>query len=440
MNIEHDKIKFEKEKFCNLFARKPKNIGFISTRLAGTDGVSLETSKWAKFFEKEGFTCFYFAGECDRAPERSYIVNEAHFKHPDIREIHQNSFGVLKRSDQTSQKTHKLRLRLKNHLYKFIGQFKIDLLITENSLTIPLNIPLGIAITEIISETGISTIAHHHDFFWERQVFMTNAVWEYLNMAFPPHLPQISHVVINSSANNQLSLRTGISPTIIPNVMDFDNPPEPIDDYASDVKNAFGVEDDQLFILQPTRVVKRKKIELAIELINKLGKKAKLVISHASGDEGYDYECRVKEYACLMGVDTIFVSDIINEKRGFTESGKKIYTLNDIYPHADLVTYPSDFEGFGNAFLEAIYFRKPIMVNAYSIYSMDIKPKGFSTIEINGYITDKTIIQVERVLADKKFREKMVDHNYEIAKTFYSYSVLCKKLKNLLMECTTCEF
>ncbi|MCD4777380.1 MAG: glycosyltransferase family 4 protein [Desulfobacterales bacterium] len=440
MNIVNDEIKTEKEDFCDLFTHKPQHVGFISTRLAGTDGVSLETSKWAHFFEKEGFTCFYFAGECDCAPERSYIVDEAHFKHPDIREIHQNCFRLEKRSDNISRKIHELRLRLKKHLYNFIRQFKIDLLVAENCLTIPLNIPLGIAIAELISETAIPTIAHHHDFFWERQAFMRNAVWEYLNMAFPPHLPQIQHVVINSSANNQLSLRTGISPTIIPNVMDFDNPPEPIDDYACDVKKALGVEDDQLLILQPTRVVKRKRIELAIELINRLGKKAKLVISHASGDEGYGYECRVKEYADMLGVDTIFVSDIINEKRGFTESGKKIYTLNDIYPYADLVTYPSDFEGFGNAFLEAIYFRKPIMVNAYSIYSMDIRPKGFSVIEINGYITDESTKHVKKVLEDEKLRKKMVDHNYKIAKTCYSYSVLHKKLKNLLTECIQCDY
>jgi hypothetical protein len=54
---------------------------------------------------------------------------------------------------------------------------------------------------------------------------MTNAVWEYLNMAFPPHIPTVQHVVITSPADNQLSLRTGISATIIPNVMDFENPP-----------------------------------------------------------------------------------------------------------------------------------------------------------------------------------------------------------------------
>ncbi len=440
MNPEDDEIKIEKGNARSLSTYKPKNIGFVATRLAGTDGVSLEASKWASILEKEGLSCFYFAGECDRPPEHSYVVDEAHFKHPDLRELHQNCFGVRTRSSYVSQRIHELRIKLKRHLYNFIRQFKIDLLVAENSLTIPLNIPLGIAITELISETGITTIAHHHDFFWERQDFMTNAVWEYLNMAFPPHLPQIRHVVINSSANNQLSLRTGISPVTIPNVMDFDNPPEPIDDYASDVRKALGVEDDQLLILQPTRVVRRKRIELAIELIHKLGKKAKFVISHASGDEGYDYECRIREYADMLGVDTVFVSDIINEKRGYTESGKKIYTLNDIYPHADLVTYPSDFEGFGNAFLEAIYFRKPIMVNTYSIYSMDIRPKGFSTIEIDGYITDKSIKQVNKVLEDAELRKKMVDHNYEIARTCYSYSILHNKLKTLILECATCVF
>ena len=45
---------------------KSRNIGFISTRLAGTDGVSLETAKWAEVLEKEGFTCFYMARSEER--------------------------------------------------------------------------------------------------------------------------------------------------------------------------------------------------------------------------------------------------------------------------------------------------------------------------------------------------------------------------------------
>jgi mannosylglucosylglycerate synthase len=423
---------------CN-YCGKTHNVGFISTRLAGTDGVSLETEKWADVFESEGFNCFYFAGELDRPPECSYLVEEAHFKHPSIRDIHRKCFGASKRDRETTEKIYELKTIIKDNLYKFIEKFDIELIIPQNALAIPLNLPLGIALTQVISETGISAIAHHHDFFWERQSFLTNAVWEYLNMAFPPHLPSIKHVVISSSGDNQLGLRTGISSTIIPNVMDFENPPPPVDEYASDVRQSLGINDDELFILQPTRVVKRKGIEHAIELVHRLGMKAKLVISHASDDEGYDYQNRVKDYSKLLGVNTVFVSEIINERRGKTKDGKKIYTLEDIYPHADLVTYPSNFEGFGNAFLEAIYFRKPIVVNTYSIYSMDIKPRGFSVVELDGYVTEKAVQQTRQILENPELCERMVEKNYEIAACYFSYKVLRKKLKALIFDCIDCN-
>ena len=440
--------------YCS-FCGRNHHVGFVSTRFAGTDGVSLETAKWADVFEKVGFSCYYFAGELDRPPDCSYLLEEAHFQHPDIKDIHRNCFGSRVRGRFVTQKIHELKEEIKDHLYKFIEKFEIDLLVPENALTIPLNLPLGIALTEVISETGMPTIAHHHDFFWERQHFMTNAAWEYLNMAFPPHLPTIQHVVINSSADNQLSLRTGISSTIIPNVMDFENPPPMsgdfescgldtdnkaavVDDYASDVRQALGVADDETLILQPTRVVKRKGIEHAIELVHRLGMKAKLIISHASGDEGYDYERRVREYSKLMKVDTYFVSNIINEQRGTTKNGRKIYTLEDVYPHADLVTYPSSFEGFGNAFLEAIYFCRPVVVNTYSIYTMDIKPKGFSVVEIDGYVSDEAVRKTRKVLTDPDFRNKMVQHNYDTAKKYFSYAILRYKLKNLISDCTGC--
>ena len=415
--------------------KRTNNIGFISTRLAGMDGVSLETAKWADVFEKESFTCFYMAGELDRPPERSFPVKEAHFTHPAIQEIQKACFGTQTRKPSVTQKIHQIKDRLKEQIYIFVKEFKIELLVVENVLSIPLNIPLGLALAEFISETGMPTIAHHHDFFWERQRFLVNAVWEYLNMAFPPHLPSIHHVVINSSADNQLSLRTGISATIIPNVMDFDNPPAPVDDYSSDVREVFDIKNDELFILQPTRVVKRKGIEHAIELVSRLGMKTKLVISHASGDEGYDYERRVRDYSSIMDVNTLFVSDIIKEHRGKTDAGKKIYTPFDVYPHADLVTYPSNFEGFGNAFLEAIYFRKPIVVNTYSIYLTDIKPKGFKVIELEGYVSENTLRRVKEVIKNPDLRKEMVNYNYELGKRYYSYSLLKRKLKSLISDC-----
>lgn len=421
-----------------MFKRKssnsPRHVGFVATRLAGTDGVSLETAKWAGIFKKEGFECFYFAGELDTPAEKSYLMEYAHFTHPDIVDIYNNSFDVHVRGRYITQKIYRIKDIIKDHLYDFINKYKIRILVPENCLTIPLNIPLALALTEVIAEVGIPTLAHHHDFFWERQRFLTNSIWEFLNMCFPPHLSTIKHVVINSSADNQLGLRTGISGTIIPNVMDFENPPVLVDDYAADVRQTFGIADDEKMILQPTRIVKRKGIEHAIELVSRLDMKAKLVISHASGDEGYDYEKRIRDYSSLLNVDTIFVSTRIDEQRGITPDGRKIYTLNDIYPHADLVTYPSNFEGFGNAFLEAIYYKKPIVVNNYSIYSVDIKPKGFSVVEIDGYVTNEAVEQAQYILVNRSAREEMVMRNYEVALRYYSYRMLHQKLKTLIAD------
>ena len=45
-------------------------IGFVSTRLAGTDGVSLEVTKWVAVLRKLGHQCFFFAGELDWPSDR----------------------------------------------------------------------------------------------------------------------------------------------------------------------------------------------------------------------------------------------------------------------------------------------------------------------------------------------------------------------------------
>ena len=67
-----------------------------------------------------------------------------------------------------------------------------------------------------------------------------------------------------------------------------------------------GLAADQYLILQPTRIIQRKGIEHAIELTRRLGLPAELVISHAAGDEGSDYEKRVREFAALLDVDRQF--------------------------------------------------------------------------------------------------------------------------------------
>lgn len=436
------------------------NIGFISTRFAGTDGVSLETEKWAAVLERMEHQCFYFAGECDRPDGRCFPVPEAFYRHPEIDKLNQQAysgswtvtkeareahpelaglykdfFSVYIRPPQMTRRVNELKDYFKGRLYEFARRFELEILIVENALTIPLNLPLGLAITEFIAETGYPAIAHHHDFHWERQRFQVNCVQDYLAAAFPPNLPSIRHVVINSIQAQQLASRLGLTSRVIPNVMDFDSPPPPPDAYTQTVRADLGIADGEYFFLQPTRVIQRKGIEHAIELTRRLGLPAKLIISHAAGDEGTDYEQRLREYAHLLDVTVRFESDQVQDRRGMTEDGRKIYALGDIYPHADLVTYPSSIEGFGNAFLEAVYYRRPILVNNYSIYEMDIKPKGFRAVWFDGFIGRETLEMVRRVLQNPAEAQEWAEENYQLAKRYFSFTVLERRLQSILADC-----
>lgn len=409
--------------------QKKLNIGFVSTRFAGTDGVSLETEKWEQAFSSFGYENFWFAGQTDREPSHCHTAEEAFFNHSDNVALNKLIIGTQTRSREVTDKIYKQKEYLKDELYKFIERFKIDLIVAENCLAIPMHIPLGQALTEVIAESGIPTIGHHHDFFWERSRFLINAVGDILGASFPPDLPEIRHVVINSMIQKDLAARRGISSTVIYNVIDFTEDNSGIDDFNKDFREALGFTKDDILILQPTRIVSRKGIEHALDLVRKLNMpKVKLIISHSAGDEGDEYFNWIKETAAQLEIPVYFIYNHLHEKRRYDENGKKQYCLWDVYPHVDLVTYPSLYEGFGNAFLEAVYFRKPILVNRYSVYIVDIEPKGFDVIAIDGYLTQKTVSDVRMILEDEEKRNKMVEKNFILGKKYFSTTLLSKKL------------
>jgi glycosyltransferase involved in cell wall biosynthesis len=411
----------------------PQRIGFISTRFAGTDGVSLESAKWAQVLAEDEHSCFWYAGRLDRDAAVSHCVPEAFFGHPENTWINEQVWGRTARPPLVTARIQDLAAYLKSTLYEFIRAFDIRIVVFENVLSIPMHLPLGVAITQWLSETHLPALGHHHDFYWERTRFSVNAAQDILDMSFPPRDHDLQHVVINQDAQESLAHRKGCSSMLIPNVFNFETPPPPMDEYAADVRTELGLAPDDVMILQPTRVVPRKGIEHAIKLVQMLGHpRYKLVVSHEAGDEGLEYRNMLGEYARQSGVDLRFFATRVGEVRHIDTAGQKIYTLWDLYRHAALVTYPSLYEGFGNAFLEAIYFRVPLLINRYSIFARDIEPKGFKVPVMEGFLTRDVVEDVRRILEDAAYRQQMVDHNYAIATRHYSYSELRRLLRTLI--------
>jgi glycosyltransferase involved in cell wall biosynthesis len=171
---------------------------------------------------------------------------------------------------------------------------------------------------------------------------------------------------------------------------------------------------------------------MAIELVKRLELTTpSLIISHSATDEGISYLEWLKWEANQIGIDLKVIDKLVDVERYFV-NGHKVYSLWDVYPHADLVTYPSIYEGFGNALLESIYFKRMVVVNRYPVYNADIKPLGINMIELDGYVDDRSVHEVRNFLDNPERFENILEENYNIARKHFSLETLEKRLEKLL--------
>ena len=410
-------------------------IGFISTRLNGTDGVSLEVAKWSRVLRQQGHEMFYCAGELGDYAKNGTLIPKLHFGHQSIQALSKKAFGENAEQARTIRdEIYSIADEIRSPLRNFILSNDLDVIVVQNALTIPMNLPLGVCLTGLIAELGVNTIAHHHDFFWERQRYQTNNIIKLLDTTFPAELPSIQHVTLNTIAQARLRARRGIESTVIPNVYDFSTSPPQIDDYNRDFRKKLGLPQNALFILQPTRVIQRKGIELAIELVHRMNlSEPTLFISHRSTDEGLSYWHWLKREAYAMNVQVNLIDHLVGTER-ISKNGHKYYSLADAYLNADLVTFPSLYEGFGNALLESVYYKRLTVVNRYPVYNADIKPLGFEFIELDGFVNDASVQSVRKLLDDLEQTKKIAEKNYEIAREHFSLEVLEKKLIETLNQ------
>lgn len=301
---------------------------------------------------------------------------------------------------------------------------------------------MAVALARFIEEYKIPVIARHHDFWWERDRFLNSECFDFFKRWFPPALPQIKHITINSLACNQLLKRTGVKSEVIWDSFDFDSKINKSDSYSSHFREDFGIEDDDIVLLQATRIVPRKRLEIAIKLVEKLkNPKIVLVFAGHAGDEGYLYLRKIKELARSCGIRCKFIGRFVDSRRRVVEVGtngerkrRRVYTLWDCYLNSDFVVYPTEKEGFGNQFVEAVFFKKPIIITPYPVYEKDIKPLGFKTIEIESNLSENSIKKVLNAIENKYDWEKAVEDNFLLGRRFLSFDWVESKLTKLLKD------
>ncbi len=408
-------------------------IIMAATRLAGDDGVSLEAAKMREVLRAAGHEVWYLAGELDPDEEQGVLVPEMHFARPEVRALTRRAFAGEGLDPHLTHEIEEAGVRLAARLEPVFEELKPELLVVQNAWAIPMHLPLAVALWRIVQRRRLPAVSHNHDYPWERPRFARCHVRPLLARYFPPD-HAVVQLSINSIAQRELKERRGLDSLLLPNVMDYDRAPPGFDAFNADFRETLGIRPDQLLLLQPTRVVPRKRIELAVDLAVELAARDPvLLVSHAAGDEGQDYRRGLETYAAERRVDLRFVHEYVAPRRRF--SGQhKVYSLADAYLHADFVTYPSRYEGFGNAMLEAVWMNKPLMIGRYPVYLSDIRPKGFRFVEVEDRIAPEVVEQVVRLLDDAELRRSVVEHNRELARRHFGYGTLRKVTRAALDE------
>ncbi len=422
-----------------------EKIAIISTRLGGIDGVSIEADKWASAYKKIGFDPVYIAGKFDRKDRsRFFEVEEMDYYHPDVVNIRKIAFNEDKKAAEKDlgrliDNIAGVKEKIKKKLLTILDDKRISFLSIENALTIPLNIPIGVALTEIISENDIKAVTRHHDFYWERKQFLCSNVEKMLDDYFPPDLVNLKHVVINTLARKSIYDKKKIKATYIPNIFDFAVIEEIGNNYR-EVKKFLNMDDGDFLILQPTRLIARKNIERTIDLVEKLSKKTdkkiNLIISGKPEKNELDYFNEIIGLARKSGISLILSENDHGHIPEYTRRDLfEKFDIYDLYKACDLVTLPSDIEGFGNPVIEASVLGKPLFVNNYPVLT-NMLSKGFEFIVIDKKVDKKSVERTLELLTDHKLRERIADKNFKIAKEYYSIGYLISRLEKLMGEFT----
>ncbi|HIA35608.1 MAG TPA: glycosyltransferase, partial [Flavobacteriales bacterium] len=131
----------------------------------------------------------------------------------------------------------------------------------------------------------------------------------------------------------------------------------------------------------------------------------------------------------------VFASNLIQNHSWQGHHGSVKYSLSDAYAYANSCTYFSTYEGFGNAFVEAILAKTPVFVNNYEpVFMPDIGSKGFKVVMLeDNKLTDKAIEQMKEIIYNPKLSQEIGAFNFELGKKHFSYDVLQEKLEQLLV-------
>lgn len=351
----------------------------LSFRLGGTDGVSVVAATWTDALRTIGFDVVTVAGE---GPVDRLVPDLAIGRWSD------GITGVEGPGAATAAEVDALTAEVAAVLAD------VALVVVENLGTIPMNLPAARAVAR--ARAGRPTVWHHHDPAWQRS--------RYAGLdELPYDDPAWRHVTINDLTRAQLRAR-GIDAVTVRN--GFDVHAAPGDRAAERARVGLGAV--ELVVVHPVRAIERKDVPAAIRLAEALGATYWLT---GPAEEGYG-------------------PTLERELRAATDRGLRVLhepggTTADLFAAADVIAFPSTWEGFGNPPIEAAIHRRPAAVAHYAV-AEELRALGFE------WFDPADPAPLEAWLAEPD--EGLLDRNAALARRYLSLDAMTVSLRALLDE------
>jgi glycosyltransferase involved in cell wall biosynthesis len=290
---------------------------FLSYRLGGADGVAVEAAKWDWALRELGFSTRRVAGELEGTtrPDDTWLA-----------------FLAIEPVDGAPLDPGALAAALAG----------ADLVIVENLCSLPLNLQAATLTREVLDRHRGRVLFHHHDFAWERPHLAHLS-------GFPPDRSSSLHVTISEHGRAALRSR-GFDATRIPNSFDFDA----FDGDRVATRRDMGYEPDHVVVLQPTRAIPRKNVAGGLRFTEAVASLLPSRVVHywitGPAEDGFD-----EEFERLLATARIPV-----------RVGRAPRSV-DAYAAADVVVFPSLWEGFGNPVVESTAARRMVATAWYPV-------------------------------------------------------------------------
>ncbi len=435
-------------------------------RIGERDGVSLEIEKRARTFKKLNTKVVLCAGVDGLKRKSTCIIPELDLKNPEITNIREIMFGDGKVSEQDLvQRYRELEEKIYKKFLALVKKEKPDLIFIHNLFSHAYNLPGTTAVIKALDELKTPVVALHHDFWFERERFSHSPYPFIQNILteLPPKRPYIkAHEVINSLAEKELLKRRSISAHCIADYFDYKTPYKPNPTREAAVRKKLGIGPNDVVILHATRIARRKAIENAIYFTSEFEKvlreempvhilarpfttknKVWLVLPNFVEAAESDYQAQLDMLAKRLHVNILWASDVLTSVDRKPKENE--YSFWDSYPIADIVTYTSIWEGFGNQLLEAFYFKKLTVLFEYPVFLSDIQPEGYEYVSLGHTVEkkDQFFLVPKRVLTfaaratlahlqDPVSLEALATRNYALAKKYHDDTLLAHNLTSYI--------